>query len=301
METHALYGGVVPEIASRKHIETIAQVVERALKESGKTPQTLAGVAVTCGPGLVGALLVGINYAKAFAYAAGLPLIPVNHMEGHICANYIAYPELAPPFLCLIASGGHSQIIEARIGGSYRLLGQTKDDAAGEAFDKAARVLSIPYPGGPLLDELAEAGDPNAIPFPRAKLDGRYDFSFSGLKTALVRFVQKHGSDYGKADIAASFRKAVVDALVDKTILAARERNAAAIAVAGGVAANRLLRREMQKKAKQNGVACYIPPVALCTDNAAMIGAAGFVRLMCGEVAGLTLNAAPSDRGLFIT
>ena len=299
METHALYGGVVPEIASRKHIEAIAAVVDQVMRESGKTPQMLDGVAVTCGPGLVGALLVGVNYAKAFAYAACLPLIPVNHIEGHICANYIAYPELAPPFLCLIASGGHSHIVEALGDGSYRLLGQTQDDAAGEAFDKAARVLSLPYPGGPLLDELAEQGNPDAVFLPRAKLSGRYDFSFSGLKTALVNYMRKHREDIGAADIAASFRKAVVDALVDKTILAARDLNASAIALAGGVAANRLLRMEIRAKAEKNGIACYIPPVWLCTDNAAMIGSAGFFCLLRGEIAGLSLNAAP-DAKIFL-
>jgi len=298
VQTHALYGGVVPEIASRRHIETIAQVVDQAMRESGRKPQTLDAVAVTHGPGLVGALLAGVSYAKAFAYAAGLPLIPVNHIEGHICANFIAYPELTPPFLCLIVSGGHSHIVEVLDYGSYRLLGQTQDDAAGEAFDKAARVLSLSYPGGPLLDELAERGDPDAIPLPRARLDGRYDFSFSGLKTALINRVRKLNGNENitPADIAASFRKAVVDALIEKTILAARDQSAGAIAVAGGVAANRLLRRELRAQCKRNGIACFFPPVPLCTDNAAMIASAGFFRLLHGEIADLSLNAAPGAR-----
>jgi len=296
VETHALYGGVVPEIASRQHVEAVDAVVQRALDDAGLGLQDLDAVAVTHGPGLVGALLVGVANAKALAYAKGLPLVPVNHIEGHICANYLAHPELSPPFVCLVASGGHSHIIEVRGYGDYRLLGQTQDDAAGEAFDKAARVLHLPYPGGPQLDALAERGDPKALPLPRPKLEGRYDFSFSGLKTALINQVHRlrqSGRDIPAADIAASFRAAVVGALCEKTLLAARETGARAVAACGGVASNRLLRSMLASGAQALGLPCHIPPTALCTDNAAMIGSAAFYRLLRGEIADLTLNAVP--------
>lgn len=296
VETHALYGGVVPEIASRQHIEACDAVVQKALDEAGLKLDDLDAIAVTYGPGLVGALLVGVSCAKALAYGANLPLIPVNHIEGHICANYIAHEELEPPFICLVASGGHSHVVEVTDYGEYRLLGNTLDDAAGEAFDKAARVLSIPYPGGPLLDKLAWQGNPDALQLPRPRLDGRYDFSFSGLKTALINRVhQLHqaGQDVPAADIAASFRKAVVEQLVGKALLAAREHNAKALAVAGGVAANSLLRQELTEGAQKLHIPCYMPPLKLCTDNAAMIGSAAFWQLMRGALAGLDLNAEP--------
>ncbi len=297
VETHALYGGVVPEIASRQHTEAIGPVVERALLAANLTLADIDAIAVTYGPGLVGALLIGVGYAKALAYAVGLPLVPVQHIEGHICANYIAHPSLEPPFICLVVSGGHSHILQVLAYGEYELLGQTQDDAAGEAFDKAARLLGIPYPGGPILDSVAEAGDSSKIVFPKPKLEGRFDFSFSGLKTALMqktRALAAAGIHPSTADIAASFRKAVVDSLVEKTLNAARETDAKAIAAAGGVSANRLLRRNLQSGAELLGIPCYFPPVSLCTDNGAMIGSAAFYRLMKGELADLTLNAIPN-------
>ncbi len=299
VDTHALYGGVVPEIASRQHIETVDAVIDQALERAGATLAGMDAVAVTYGPGLVGALLVGVSAAKALAYGAGLPLIPVNHIEGHICANYLAYPSLEPPFVCLVASGGHSHLLLVQGYGDYALLGQTQDDAAGEAFDKAARVLGLPYPGGPALDALARTGNPNALPLPRPKLDGRFDFSFSGLKTALINAVHKlhqTGKEIPAADIAASFQRAVVDELVAKAMLAVKETGATAVAVAGGVAANSALRETLRAAAARRGIPCYIPPKAHCTDNAAMIGSAAFFRLMRGEISDLSLNADPSAR-----
>ena len=291
--THALYGGVVPEIASREHVGKVDPLIDQALLEANTTLGQVDALAVTAGPGLVGALLTGICSAKAIAYALEKPLIPVNHIEGHICANYLAHPDLHPPFLCLVVSGGHSHLVWVADYGRYRLLGQTLDDAAGEAFDKAARLLGLPYPGGPLLDKLAEEGDPEALTLPKARTQGRYDYSFSGLKTALAQALRReHG--LSQADIAASFRRAVVDALVEKAMLAAREEKAPAIAMAGGVASNLLLRREMRKGAEALGIPLYAPPPALCTDNAAMIAGAGFYRLMAGEIADLRLNAMPN-------
>lgn len=297
MDLHAVYGGVVPEIASRKHAETIGPVVAQALREAGLDLWQVDAVAVTAGPGLVGALLAGVSCAKALAFAADKPLIPVHHIEGHVSANYIAHPDLTPPFVCLVASGGHSHIIRVEDYDSYCLLGQTLDDAAGEAFDKAARVLGLPYPGGPLLDQLAEGGDPLALKLPRAQTDGPYDLSFSGLKTALIqslRKMDKTGDLIKPADVAASFRKAIVDALVQKTLAAAKACHADTVALAGGVASNRLLRREMESRAKADGLCCKMPPPALCTDNAAMIGSEAFFRLLRGKMAGLSLNALPS-------
>ena len=261
IDRHALFGGVVPEIASRMHVEALDPLVDAALAEAGMTLEGIDAVAVTCGPGLVGALLTGVSYAKALAYARGLPLVAVNHIEGHVSANYIAHPQLEPPFVCLVASGGHSHIVLVEHYGKYRLLGQTLDDAAGEAFDKVARVLDIPYPGGPLLDTLRQPGAASPA-----------------------------------GDIAASFRRAVVDALVSKSVAAAVEAGASSLAAAGGVAANRLLRRELSRQGGAAGLKVYLPPVALCTDNAAMIGSAAFYRLMRGEVAALDLNALPSLR-----
>ena len=296
---HAMYGGVVPEIASRKHVESVDPVVDECLLKAGMGLDEVDAIAVTYGPGLVGALLIGVSAAKALAYAADKPLIPVNHIEGHVSANYIAHPELEPPFVCLVASGGHSHIVRVEDYGVYTLLGQTMDDAAGEAFDKAARVLGLPYPGGPLLDKLSREGNPNALQLPHVRTPGRYDYSFSGLKTALINAVHKlrqNGQEVPAADIAASFQHAAVELLSEKAVLAARETGSPVLALAGGVASNSGLRNTMNDKCQKNGIRLMMPPPILCTDNAAMIGSAGFYRLMRGEVAGLDLNATPSLR-----
>ena len=299
IDLHALYGGVVPEIASRAHVEKVDRMVDAALAQAGMTLQDVDAIAVTYGPGLVGALLIGVSCAKALAYAAGKPLIPVNHIEGHICANFLSSPELTPPFATLVVSGGHSHLFAVEDYGVYRIIGQTQDDAAGEAFDKAARVLSIPYPGGPLLDKLAENGNPHALPLPRPHVDGRYDYSFSGLKTAFINAVhnaRQKGELLCDADLAASFRYAVVSQLVDKAMLAARELGLHKMVLAGGVSANRLLRREMEAACAKAGIPLYMPRLELCGDNAAMIGSAAYYRLRRGELADLSLNARPALR-----
>ena len=292
---HALYGGVVPEIASREHVLALDPLLDQVLPQG----ETVDAVAVTFGPGLVGALLTGVSWAKGFAYARGLPLIPVNHIEGHVSANYIAHPSLEPPFVCLVASGGHSHIVRVDDYGSYTLLGQTADDAAGEAFDKAARVIGIPYPGGPLLDKLAEQGDEHAYHFPKAHVKGKYDYSFSGVKTAVINEthrLKQMGQEIRREDFAASFRRAVVDMLVEKAVAAAVDSGAGKLALSGGVAANQLLRREARERGERARLAVYMPPVSLCTDNAAMIGSAAYYRYLKGELAPLSLNAQPSLR-----
>ena len=295
IDIHALYGGVVPEIASREHVLALDPLLDQVLPQG----ETVDAVAVTFGPGLVGALLTGVSWAKGFAYAQGLPLIPVNHIEGHVSANYIAHPSLEPPFVCLVASGGHSHIVRVDDYGSYTLLGQTTDDAAGEAFDKAARVIGIPYPGGPLLDKLAEQGDEHAYHFPKAHVKGKYDYSFSGVKTAVINEthrLKQMGQEIRREDFAASFRRAVVDMLVEKAVAAAVDSGAGKLALSGGVAANQLLRREARERGERAGLAVYMPPVSLCTDNAAMIGSAAYYRYLKGELAPLSLNAQPSLR-----
>jgi len=297
VDTHTLYGGVVPEIASRMHVEALDPLMDMALEEAGLTIDDIDAVAVTCGPGLVGALLTGVSWAKGLACARKLPLIGVNHIEGHVSANYVANPELEPPFLCLVASGGHSHIMFVEKYGQYRLLGQTTDDAAGEAFDKVARVLNIPYPGGPLMDKLARTGNQHAYPFPKVATKGKYDFSFSGLKTYAVNRVHnlsQQGLEVNQVDFAASYSRAAVDMLVDKTMLAAQDTGAKRLAAAGGVASNSMLREELALRAQKMGIELFLPPPKLCTDNAVMIASAAFYRLMAGETASMDLNALPS-------
>lgn len=297
IDTHKLYGGVVPEIASRKHIEKINQVIEEALTEAGKTLADIDVVCVTYGPGLVGALLVGVGAAKAISYAIGKPLVGVHHIEGHISANYIANPDLEPPFLCLVASGGHSHLVIVRDYGVYEILGRTRDDAAGEAFDKVARAIGLGYPGGPEIDKLSKLGNEKAIIFPRASIEGApYDFSFSGLKSAVLNYLNEcrmKGIEYVKADVAASFQSAVIDVLVGHTMLAAKDRGISRVAIAGGVACNTGLRQGMKAACEANGYQFYLPTPVLCTDNAAMIGAAGYYDYRNGIRHGLDLNAVP--------
>ncbi|MCR4851869.1 MAG: tRNA (adenosine(37)-N6)-threonylcarbamoyltransferase complex transferase subunit TsaD [Lachnospiraceae bacterium] len=295
---HEEYGGVVPEIASRKHIEKINQVIDRALKESGHTLRDMDAIAVTYGPGLVGALLVGVSAAKALAFATGIPLIGVHHIEGHICANYIENKELEPPFVCLVASGGHSHLVVVKDHGEFELIGRTRDDAAGEAFDKVARAIGLGYPGGPKIDKAAREGDPDAIDFPRAKVDGsEYDFSFSGLKSAVLNYLNQaamKGEQIVTADVAASFQKAVVNVLTEHSIHAVKEYGYKKFAIAGGVAANSSLRDELDKRCREEGIEFYRPSPIYCTDNAAMIGTAAYYEYLKGTRSGYDLNAVPA-------
>ena len=295
---HTIYGGVVPEIASRKHIEKINQVIEKALTDANCSLDDLDAVAVTYGPGLVGALLVGVAEAKAICYAKDIPLVGVHHIEGHISANYIEHQELEPPFLCLVASGGHSHLVLVKDYGSYDIIGMTHDDAAGEAFDKVARAIGLGYPGGPKVDALAKEGNADAIPFPRAKIEGSpYDFSFSGLKSAVLNYInQCHMKDIepNQADIAASFQQAVIDVLVEHTMLAAQNYHIDKVVIAGGVASNSSLRKAMQQACEQDGKIFYHPSPVFCTDNAAMIGVAGYYEYIKGTRHGLDLNAVPN-------
>ena len=296
VDLHAAYGGVVPEIASRKHLEKIIWVVDGALQKAGVTKDDLDAVAVTNNPGLVGALLVGVSAAKALAYGWQKPLVPVNHIEGHICANYIAHKNLKPPIVCLVASGGHSHILLVSDYKKFKVLGATRDDAAGEAFDKVARAMGLGYPGGPKINRAAQSGNPQAIAFPRAKTtkDGLLDFSFSGLKTAVINYLHTHeqkGEAVNQNDVAASFQQAVVDVLVSNTITAARREGVGTVCLAGGVAANTCLRGQMEAACKKEGFAFYCPPPALCGDNGAMISCAGYYNFISGVRADLTLNA----------
>ena len=295
---HTLYGGVVPEIASRKHIEKINQVVEAALKEADVTLDDIDAIGVTYGPGLVGALLVGVAEAKAIAYAKKKPLVGVHHIEGHVSANYIERPALEPPFLCEIISGGHTHLVIVKDYGSFEILGRTRDDAAGEAFDKVARAIGLGYPGGPKIDKLAKEGNPHAIDFPRAHMeDAPYDFSFSGVKSAVLNHLNKcrmTGEPIVEADIAASFQQAVVDVLVDNAIRAAKDYHMDRLAIAGGVASNGALRAAMEAACEKEGIRFYRPSPIFCTDNAAMIGVAAYYEYQKGTRHGWDLNAVPN-------
>ena len=298
IDLHKLYGGVVPEIASRKHIEKINQVIWEALDTAGKTLDDVDAIGVTYGPGLVGALLVGVAEAKAISYAKKIPLVGVHHIEGHISANYIENPDLEPPFLCLVVSGGHTHLVVVRDYGMYEIIGRTRDDAAGEAFDKVARAIGLGYPGGPKIDALSKEGNGDAIHFPRAKIeDTPYDFSFSGVKSAVLNFLngcQMKGETVNRADVAASFQKAVCDVLVDHAMQAVGDYKIKKFAIAGGVASNTALRAAFEAACEKNGVKFYHPSPVLCTDNAAMIGAAAYYEYRAGVRHGLDLNAVPN-------
>lgn len=298
IDIHKKFGGVVPEVASRKHLENVNIIVQEALQQARIGLGEVDAIAVTSGPGLVGALLIGLTTAKALAYSINKPLIGVHHIEGHIAANYIQNKELQPPFVCLVASGGHSHIVHVKEYDKFEILGQTRDDAAGEAFDKIARALGLGYPGGPLIDKMSAQGNPEAISFPRVYLEeGSYDFSFSGLKSAALNYLNSmkmKGEEINVADVAASFQAAVVEVLAQKLIRAAKEHGSKYAVLAGGVAANSSLRKELQQLGEQNGVEVLFPAPVLCTDNAAMIGSAAYYRFIKGEASDLTLNARPN-------
>lgn len=294
IDVHKIYGGVVPEIASRYHIEKISQLTEECIRQSGLTEKDLDAVAVTAAPGLIGALLVGLNFAKGYAYARDLPLIPVHHIRAHVAANYLAYPELKPPFLAMIVSGGHSHIVLVNDYTDYKILGRTKDDAAGEAFDKGARVLGLPYPGGVHMDRLAKEGNPKAISFPKVHFkDDPYDFSFSGVKTAIVNYVhnaKQKGEELSVADIAASYSNAITGILAENFLRCAKEHHQKTLVIAGGVSANSMLREKLLA-GKSPDQKLFMPPLSLCGDNGAMVGAQGYYEFQAGHRADLSLNA----------
>ena len=295
---HTEYGGVVPEIASRKHIENINPVIRKALEDAGVTLDDIDAIGVTYGPGLVGALLVGVAEAKAIAFAKNKPLVGVHHIEGHISANYVENKELEPPFVALVVSGGHTHLVKVNDYGEYEIVGRTRDDAAGEAFDKVARAIGLGYPGGPKIDKLAKEGNPDAIEFPRAHVDDApYDFSFSGIKSAALNYINSanmQGKEINRADVAASFQKAVVDALVSRAVRLAKECGMDKLAIAGGVASNSALRAAIQEECTKNNISFYSPSPVLCTDNAAMIGAAAYYEYIKGIRHGYDLNAVPN-------
>lgn len=298
IELHTIYGGVVPEIASRKHIEKINQVVQAALDQAGKKLGDMTAIAVTYGPGLVGPLLIGVSFAKALSFSTGIPLIGVHHIEGHISANYIEHRELEPPFLSLVVSGGHSHLVMVKDYGEYEIIGRARDDAAGEAFDKVARAIGLGYPGGPKIDKISKEGNPEAIKFPRAKVAGSsYDFSFSGLKSAVLNYLnscEMKNIAVNKADVAASFQRAVIDVLVEHSLQAIKEYGYEKFAIAGGVASNSSLRAAFKTACELHKIALYQPSPIFCTDNAAMIGVAGYYEYVKGVRSGYDLNAVPN-------
>lgn len=298
ISTHEMYGGVVPEVASRMHIEVVSGVVEEALLEANVTLDKIDAIGVTYGPGLVGALLVGLQFAKGLAFSSKKPLIGVNHIEGHICANYIQHKDLKPPFVSLVVSGGHTFIVHVKDYGKYEVIGQTRDDAAGEAYDKVARALGLGYPGGPKIDKLAKEGNPKAIVFPKANFhEETLDFSFSGVKSAVLNYLNKckmQNIEVNKADVAASFQQAVVDVLKDNVLLTCKKKNVKTIAIAGGVASNSTLRETLTNAASKRGIDVLFPAPILCTDNAAMIGSAAYFNFVNDKISDLNLNAKPN-------
>lgn len=298
ISTHEKYGGVVPEVASRMHIEAVSGVVEEALLEANITLDKIDAIGVTYGPGLVGALLVGLQFAKGLAFSSKKPLVGVNHIEGHICANYIQHKDLKPPFVSLVVSGGHTFIVHVKDYGKYEVIGQTRDDAAGEAYDKVARALGLGYPGGPKIDKLAKEGNPKAIVFPKANFhEETLDFSFSGVKSAVLNYLNKckmQNIEVNKADVAASFQQAVVDVLKDNVLLTCKKKNVKTIAIAGGVASNSTLRETLTNAASKRGIEVLFPSPILCTDNAAMIGSAAYFNFINGKISDLNLNAKPN-------
>ncbi len=297
IDLHTVYGGVVPEIASRKHIEKINQVIKKALSDANVSLHDIDCIAVTYGPGLVGALLVGVAEAKAISLASGIPLVGVHHIEGHICANYLEHPDLEPPFVCLVASGGHSHLVHVKGYGEYEIIARTRDDAAGEAFDKVARAIGLGYPGGPKIDAAAKSGDPDSIVFPLGKVAGSpLDFSFSGLKSAVLNYLngcRMKGEEINVNNVAASFQKAVVTVLTEHTVGAASQLGAGTVALAGGVASNTALRESIRNECEKKGMRFFVPSPVYCTDNAAMIAAAGYYEFAAGHRSGYDLNAVP--------